>query len=139
MTPTLLLWLSLTGSFTGERLSELRHLANEARVRRALQSWLAEGRGSSPFHFDFDKEQDGPRQVQLALVRRARAIKEEHIAWLERMMLSRPDLFPPEIAERTRLQIQDMKKDVEKRKKQERELWEQQPGGITAPAPREKK
>lgn len=76
------------------------------------------------------------RRRRLESLRHARAVIQDTIAFYEKMADS--GKVPPAIASECRRNAARLRKDIAWYKGEERRLWEEQPGGITAPAPRPK-
>lgn len=82
---------------------------------------------------------DGSRRQHLERLRHARTSIEANIVLLERLLRDRSGIYTLREASRIRQNLEKMRDAVDELKQRERKLWEQQPGGITAPPPREKK
>jgi len=82
---------------------------------------------------------DGMRRDELRRVRGVLNIYQSNIYLFERLLKNHPELDAPPYNSRMAETLVKLRNELEKMKKYERELWEDQPGGITAPPPREKK
>jgi hypothetical protein len=79
------------------------------------------------------------RSRQLQNTRTIRKFLEENIVLYEEILeVMGSKYLTPADASAIRQDIDHVKRRVEELKHIERELWEEQPGGITAPAPRPK-
>ncbi len=85
------------------------------------------------------EEMERMRCRQLESLRRGRKLFEENIAMYEMFLRDFARLYTQEQVRSIQQDLDKWREHVRWSKDQERVLWEQQPGGITAPMPREKK
>jgi len=119
MTPTLLLWLSLSAWPGGDRLPKFQQHAADLMVAKTTRFL------------------DEHRRKTLAWTRQRQVHLKEQIIWMEDYLKRNGN--DPLSLELRRTILVDCREMLNDAIKLERELWEQQPGGITAPPPREKK
>ena len=84
--------------------------------------------------FEQQRNNENIRRMRLETYRRNRAEIEDDIELIQEMIDTGD--FPPADARELRRIQETMRQLAEETKKLERTWWEQQPGGITAPAPR---
>jgi hypothetical protein len=76
------------------------------------------------------------RQGALQIVRMEQDFQRQNVEMLSRFVTQGYFRRDPKWAERVRKDIERSRARIAELQKQERDLWEQQPGGITAPPPR---
>jgi hypothetical protein len=91
---------------------------------------------SDPVEQYFQGQQEWFRHDHLKHKRWAIAVLEKNIASMDNAASWLESIGETEMAKFLRKEAQSHRRDLVEWRKLERELWEQQPGGITAPAPR---
>jgi len=87
-----------------------------------------------PSDREFERAIEGQRRYMLESTRATRVFVEDNIKLFEKLLAS--DIFTLAEASALRADLEEFRENVLWFKQIERDLWEQQPGGITAPAPR---